>query len=148
MKRSLACLVMVLLIGLGLGGCSTSASTPLTQGGPVPAASSTSATPSPSPAPGSGAASDSATLATGAAPEPTDQGAGVATLAKLDKIKVGMKYDTVAKIMGGPGKKLGEATVAGVHAVTYGWYGSDITTGIVVQFANDKVSGKSQTGLQ
>jgi hypothetical protein len=148
MKRSLVCLVLASLMVFVLVGCSSATSTPEAQSGPPPATSSTPASQSPTSASGSGVPSESVTSATGAAPRSTDQAAGVATLAKLAKIKIGMKYAAVVKIMGGPGKKLGEATVLGKHGVTYAWYGTEIATGIVVQLIDGTVSTKTQTGLK
>jgi cytoskeletal protein RodZ len=142
MKHFFACLILALLMGFALVGCASSSGPPATQSTPSSAASSTPS------ASESGAPSQSATPAHDAAPQPTDQGAGVATLEKLDKIKVGMTYDEVAKVMGGPGKKLGEATVSGVHGVTYAWYGTELATGIVVQFIDGTVKTKAQTGLK
>ena len=139
MKRCAACLVLAFLTGFTLLGCTA----PTTQSGPPPATQS-----APPPPASSTSASQSTTPSNDAAPQPTDQGAGVATLEKLDRIKVGMTYDQVVKVMGGPGKKLGEATVSGVHGATYAWYGTELATGIAVQFIDGAVSTKTQTGLK
>ena len=76
------------------------------------------------------------------------QGAGVATLSKFNQVKNGMKLDAVVKIMGGGGKKIGDATVSGVHGTTYGWYGADPTTFITVFFIKGAVNMKAQQGLK
>ncbi len=148
MKRCIACLVLAGIIGSSLMGCSAAANGPTTPSVPTPPSDAGTSAQSSSGASASGAPSQSANPVTGAVSRAAQQGAGVATLAKSKEIKIGMKFAAVAKVMGSQGKKIGEATVGNVHAAQYGWYGSDPTAVLIVQFANGTVSAKSQFGLK
>ena len=72
-----------------------------------------------------------------------------ATLSKFNRIKDGLNYDQVARIMGCEGSEIGEeSTSEGVYVVMLGWAGADPGTAVTVSFANGEVNSKSQTGLR
>ena len=135
MKRAVACRVLASVVGLALAGCSTAANRPATPSGQTPASSPVTA-------------AQSASSSTSATSQGAAQGGGVATLAMFNQIKPGMTYAAVTKITGSPGKKIGDVTMDGVHVTMYGWYGTDVTHVLVVQFKNGAVSMTSQQGLK
>ena len=69
-------------------------------------------------------------------------------MAKFNKVKDGMTYAEVVKIMGGPGKKISESASGDIHVAMFGWYGEDPTTVGVVSFLNGAVNAKQQQGLK
>ena len=144
MKRFVACLVVACVVGFALVGCSSGAKAPATatpgSTGSAPSASSGASGTVPTPAPSS---VPSGTYETGA-----KKGGGPATADKAAQVKIGMKLADVENVMGEPGKKLGEVTVAGVNGAMYAWYGAKPDTSLIVQFTNGAVSSKSATGLK
>jgi hypothetical protein len=87
-------------------------------------------------------------VTTGAYESEAKKGGGSATAAKAAQVQTGMPLADVQKVMGQPGKKLGEVTVAGVTGSMYAWFGEKPDTSLIVQFTNGKVSSKSATGLK
>ncbi len=69
------------------------------------------------------------------------------TKAAYKKIKTGMSYQDVVKVVGGEGELTGSSKVAGYTTKTYTWYGSDLGSNATVTFQNDKVQSKAQVGL-
>lgn len=69
------------------------------------------------------------------------------TKAAYKKIKPGMTYQDVVKIVGGEGELTSSSKVAGYTTKTYTWYGSDLGSNAEVTFQNGKVQSKAQAGL-
>ncbi len=72
------------------------------------------------------------------------------TLEEFRRIKEGMSYDEVVKIIGGPGRVIsGYGTPGGAdYTIIYGWVGEEKIYGnATVIFQNGRVSDKRQTGL-
>jgi len=59
-----------------------------------------------------------------------------------------MTFDDVVKVMGAPGKKLGEVKVGTITGSMYAWYGAKPDTSVLVQFSNGVVSKTSEIGLK
>ena len=142
MRRLSAFLVLACVAGLALTGCSSAAKTPDTSSVPASASSSTTAPSSTTTAPSSSAP------ATGAYSQGAEKGGGVATLAKSNQIVPGMTFDAVVKLMGAPGKKLGEVKIGAVTGSMYVWYGAKPDTSVLVQFSNGAVTKTSAIGLK
>lgn len=68
------------------------------------------------------------------------------TAAKFKKIKQGMSYKKVVKVIGSEGEEQSSSSVAGEEAVVYQWT-SDSFGIASVTFENDKVVSKAQIGL-
>jgi len=68
------------------------------------------------------------------------------TMAKYDKVKVGMKRGDVENIFGGKGTEYYSGTGGGVSFTSVKWAGDKFKT-VLVSFKNDKVTSKSQVGL-
>lgn len=87
-----------------------------------------------------------------ASPEPTDTGSSSkkgeyeVTKAKYEQIKTGMKKADVEKIFGGKGEEYYSGTGGGVSFTSVKWAGDNFKT-ILVSFRDDKVTSKSQVGL-
>lgn len=87
-----------------------------------------------------------------ASPEPTDTGPSSkkgeyeVTKAKYEQIKIGMKKADVEKIFGGNGEEYYSGTGGGVSFTSVKWVGDSFKT-VLVSFRNDKVTSKSQVGL-
>ena len=133
--------MVLMLAGCGQGGTATSGQS----GAPAAGAGASSG----------GAATSASGAATSAAQEATtdakkDAGAkpGVATLAIYNKVQKGMTYDQVIKITGPPAVNLGEGSSGDIHVASYGWYGPDGLSPMVVSFTNGKVNAKNQQGLK
>ena len=146
MKRSIVILVVACAVGLVVVGCTQGANPPAA--GTAPSAGSGAASPSASASSGSGTASQNISPPPSAASPATKPGTTIATLAKYGRVKNGMTYDQVVKIMGAPSKKLGESSSGSIHVAMYGWYGTDTFAVAVVSFTNGKVNGKNQQGLK
>ena len=144
MKRVLCVLVLACVVGLSVAGCSQPAPTSQTSSSPVQGSASQNTAPTSSSGTTPQAPSEPSA---GSAPASQD-GKAVATLAKFNKIKSGMKLAEVVKIMGGPGTKIGEGSSGNLTVAMYGWYGADPTNVMVVSFHNGAVDSKRQEGLQ
>lgn len=87
-----------------------------------------------------------------ASPEPTatdtviKKGEYEVTKAKYEQIKIGMKKADVEKIFGGKGEEYYSGTGGGVSFTSVKWAGDNFKT-ILVSFRDDKVTSKSQVGL-
>ena len=68
------------------------------------------------------------------------------TMAKYEKVKVGMKRGDVENIFGGKGTEYYSGTGGGVSFTSVKWVGDKFKT-VLVSFKNDKVTSKSQVGL-
>ena len=150
MKRLIACLAVACVVGFALAGCSSGAKAPGSTGS-APSASSGGTVSKPAPTPaasGTVPPPAASTVPSGAYETGAKKGGGPATAAKADQVKIGMKLADVENIMGQPGKKLGEVTVAGVNGAMYAWYGEKPDTSLIIQFTNGAVSSKSATGLK
>ena len=85
-------------------------------------------------------------------PEPTTsdtvtrKGEYEVTKAKYDQIKTGMKKADVEKIFGGKGEEYYSGTGGGVSFTSVKWAGDNFKT-VLVSFRDDKVTSKSQVGL-
>ncbi len=73
-----------------------------------------------------------------------------AILANFDKIKNGMTYAEVARILGSTGEKAGEFEVQDGIMTTYRWKGTEPVGGweVAAQFNNVKLVNKTQFGLK
>lgn len=72
------------------------------------------------------------------------------TLDEFNKIKNGMTYEQVCKIIGCEGKLVTSSEIGGSTSQTYGWSSKDmggVTYGATVVFIDGKVTGKTQVGL-
>lgn len=87
-----------------------------------------------------------------ASPEPADTGSFSekgeyqVTKAKYDQVKIGMKKADVEKIFGGKGEEYYSGTGGGVSFTSVKWAGDNFKT-VLVSFRDDKVTSKSQVGL-
>lgn len=77
--------------------------------------------------------------------EPRDD--GMATLAKYNKIKNGVSYAQVKKIMGSSGTELSRAGSGQYETVMYMWKAADGVSNMNVTFQGNKVLAKAQFGL-
>lgn len=69
------------------------------------------------------------------------------TAANFAKIKTGMKYDEVVKILGAEGELLSESEIAGFKTQIYQWK-AGMMSNMNATFQNGKLMGKSQIGLE
>ncbi|MGB7202517.1 MAG: hypothetical protein WBD16_09640 [Pyrinomonadaceae bacterium] len=87
-----------------------------------------------------------------ASPETTDtdtpskRGDYEVTMAKYEQVKIGMKKADVEKIFGGKGEEYYSGKGGGVSFTSVKWVGDNFKT-VLVSFRNDKVTSKSQVGL-
>ena len=85
-----------------------------------------------------------------ASPEPSDtfskKGEYDVTMAKYEQIKIGMKKADVEKIFGGKGEEYYSGKGGGVSFTSVKWAGDNFKT-VLVSFRDDKVTSKSQVGL-
>jgi len=144
MRRLFGVIVLTCMVGLAVTGCTQSSVGPSTNSSPSQGAASQGATPAPSTAATSQSTNGSASASQTEEAQPT----AAATLAKFNKVKDGMTYAEVLKIMGGPGKKIGESASGDIHVAMYGWYGADPMNVAVVSFLNGAVNAKQQQGLK
>lgn len=93
----------------------------------------------PTPTSGSTPTTDSAKT-----PAPTDS-AGL-TMDKYGQVKNGMSYDEVSKLLGSPGTETRSSTVGKIELKSFKWEGGK-SERIYVNFRDDKVNSKSQSGL-
>ncbi len=68
------------------------------------------------------------------------------TMAKYEQVKIGMKKGDVENIFGGKGEEYYSGTGGGVSFTSVKWVGEKFKT-VLVSFKNDKVTSKSQVGL-
>ncbi len=69
------------------------------------------------------------------------------TLAGYERVQIGMTYDEVAAVFGGPGVRTAQIKVGGEWLEFYSW--KDIGDGhATIVFKNGLVSDKSQNGLR
>ncbi len=69
------------------------------------------------------------------------------TMDKYERVKTGMKRGDVENIFGGKGTEYYSGKGGGVSFVSVKWVGDKFKT-VLVSFRNDKVTSKSQVGLQ
>ncbi len=80
--------------------------------------------------------------------KPTEPQASV-SLESFGKIKTGMKYDEVVKILGKEGEVLSETEMSGLRTVMYKWDGDEgWGSNMNAMFQNGKLISKSQFGLK
>lgn len=70
------------------------------------------------------------------------------TYEEYQQIDTGMSYDDVVSIIGSDGVELSSATIAGYTSKVYQWDGSAKYSNVVIQFQNDAVISKAQSGLE
>jgi len=68
------------------------------------------------------------------------------TRAKYDKIRIGMRRSEVEGIIGGRGEEFYSGRGGGSSFVSVKWVGENFKT-IIVSFRNDRVTSRSQVGL-
>ncbi len=69
------------------------------------------------------------------------------TLANFERVQIGMTYDEVAAVFGGPGVRTAQIKVGGEWLEFYSW--KDIGDGhATIVFKNGRVSEKNQNGLR
>ena len=68
------------------------------------------------------------------------------TMDKYERVKVGMKRTEVENVFGGKGTEYYSGKGGGVSFVSVKWVGEKFKT-VLVSFRNDKVTSKSQVGL-
>jgi hypothetical protein len=136
----LGCIIGLCVLGGILGGIKKAVS-------PTPNVGTVVATPTPTVAPT--AQATVATVAnkgeTKATPAAKDE-SGV-TAANFAKIKTGMKYADVVKILGSEGELLSENEMAGTKTEMYQWK-AGILSNMNAMFQNGKLISKAQIGLQ
>ncbi|MEZ5307395.1 MAG: DUF3862 domain-containing protein [Pyrinomonadaceae bacterium] len=76
----------------------------------------------------------------------SSSGAGL-TMESYEKIKPGMSYDDVAEILGDKGTETRSSTIGNSELKSYKWEGDNFIR-IYVNFKDDKVTSKNQTGLK
>lgn len=76
----------------------------------------------------------------------TNKGEYDVTKAKYEQIKIGMKKPDVEEIFGGKGEEYYSGTGGGVSFTSVKWVGDNFKT-VLVSFRDDKVTSKSQVGL-
>ncbi len=135
MKKSLS-LVLVTLLFVVLG-CSLGGLTGSKDEAPTPAPDSTS--------------SDTTKIESTPADTKTDSsssssGSGNLTLDNFNKLKAGMKYDEVVKILGSEGSETSSSSIGKIELKSYKWEGEKFAR-IYVNFKNDEMTSKSQSGL-
>lgn len=87
-----------------------------------------------------------------ASPEPTStdtftkKGEYDVTKAKYEQVKIGMKKADVEEIFGGKGEEYYSGVGGGVSFTSVKWVGDNFKT-VLVSFRDDKVTSKSQVGL-
>jgi hypothetical protein len=72
--------------------------------------------------------------------------APVVTKAEFDRIRDGMSYEEVAKIIGASGEVLSSSDVAGYKTIMYSWTNSN-GSNMNAMFQNGKLTQKAQFGL-
>ncbi len=77
---------------------------------------------------------------------PSNKGEYDVTLAKYEQVKIGMKKADVEKVFGGKGEEYYSGKGGGVSFTSVKWVGDKFKT-VLVSFRNDKVTSKSQVGL-
>lgn len=92
-----------------------------------------------------------ATVANGASktettPATKNDASGI-TAANFAKIKTGMKYEEVVKILGAEGELLSESEVAGYKTQMYQWK-AGMMSNMNATFQNGKLMSKAQMGLE
>ncbi|MEI7813232.1 MAG: hypothetical protein WCJ13_00385 [Coriobacteriia bacterium] len=142
MKRTIMLVACASAVALMLAGCALSPSAPTAGTSP----SSGSGTAAETPAAPSAATSEAASPAAGTTAP--DTGKPVATLAKFNQVKKGMKLSEVETIMGGPGMVITEGSSGDIKVAQYAWYGTDSGTAMTVSFLNGAVSATIQRGLK
>lgn len=68
------------------------------------------------------------------------------TIENFNKLKTGMKYEDVVKILGSEGTVISESEVAGYKTVMYQWKGGYVAN-MNCMFQNGKMMSKAQFGL-
>ena len=71
----------------------------------------------------------------------------VLTMSKFNKIKTGMSYDDLVKILGTEGDQVSSSEAGGYTTVTYKWAGDNFTY-VIITVQNGKVMFKSQANLK
>jgi hypothetical protein len=70
------------------------------------------------------------------------------TMAEFQQVTVGKTHDEAVAIIGGPGTRLSETTMAGYTTTMFRWDGEPGTNGLaIITFQNGVVSMTSQVGL-
>ncbi len=77
----------------------------------------------------------------------SDASGGSLTMDNYEKIKTGMSYDEVTDILGSKGTETRSSTIGKIESKSYKWEGDKFVR-IYVNFRDDKVTSKSQTGLK
>jgi hypothetical protein len=77
---------------------------------------------------------------------PSKKGEYEVTMAKYEQVKIGMKKADVEKIFGGKGEEYYSGKGGGVSFTSVKWVGEKFKT-VLVSFRDDKVTSKSQVGL-
>jgi len=71
---------------------------------------------------------------------------GDLTMASYEKITNGMSYDDVVKLLGSKGEETRSSTIGKIELKSYKWEGDNYKR-IYVNFRDDKVNSKTQSGL-
>jgi len=74
------------------------------------------------------------------------KGEYLVTMERYERVKIGMKKGDVENIFGGKGEEYYSGTGGGVSFTSVKWVGEKYKT-VLVSFKNDKVTSKSQVGL-
>lgn len=77
----------------------------------------------------------------------SDSGGAGLTMANYEKIKPGMAYDEVKDILGSTGTETRSSTSGSTEYKSYKWEGDNYVR-IYVNFKDDKMTSKSQTGIK
>lgn len=76
----------------------------------------------------------------------TSSDSGDLTMENYEKIKNGMSYDEVVELLGSKGSETRSSTIGKIELKSYKWEG-DKYKRVYVNFRDDKVNSKSQSGL-
>jgi hypothetical protein len=70
------------------------------------------------------------------------------TMANFSRLKTGMTYDQVVKILGKDGEEMSSNEISGIKTVMYKWDGDGFGANMNAMFQNGKLMSKAQLGLK
>lgn len=70
------------------------------------------------------------------------------TMSQYEQVQEGMPRSEVENLLGGPGSETSSSDVAGSKITTYTWSGESFASTAIITFTDDKVTSKSQFGLE
>ena len=70
------------------------------------------------------------------------------TMANYLKLKQGMSYEEVAKVLGKEGEEMSSNQIANIKSSMYKWDGENFASGVTAMFQNGKMISRSQVNLK